>query len=59
MGQMQVLGLVIRARRPHTWHPTPRPLSYRNCDSRSGAAASCQQVISADRDTAKPAPGYG
>ena len=58
LGQMQVLGLVIRAR-PCTWHPTPRPLSFRNCDSRSGAAASCQQVISAGRGTAKPAPGYG
>jgi hypothetical protein len=37
LGQMQVLGLVIRAR-PCTWHPTPRPLSFRNCDSRSGAS---------------------
>ena len=36
-----------------------RPLSIRSCHSRSGAAASCQQVISAVGDTAKPAPGHG
>jgi len=53
---MQVLGLMIRARRPYTCHSTRRPPAPGAVTPRPGAAALCQQVPSAYGDTVEPPP---
>jgi len=54
LGQMQVLGLMIRARRPYTCHSTRRPPAPGAVTPRPRAAALCQQVLSAYGDTVEP-----
>ena len=54
LGQMQVLGLMIRARRPYTCHSTRRPPTPGAVTPRPGVAALCQQVLSAYGDAVEP-----